>query len=125
MIFRYCSLIFDEISLNSGLNFDFSADKIDGFVNSGSYKSQQLADHALVFMVRGIKKKYKQPVSFSFCQGATNQHELARQIKEVFIKMFIIIMSCVCINVLYYYDLDNTKSFWNWPSYCSNHVRSR
>ncbi|KAE9525816.1 hypothetical protein AGLY_014042 [Aphis glycines] len=44
----YCSLTFDEISLSSGLNFYFSADKIDGFVNSGSYKSQQLADHALV-----------------------------------------------------------------------------
>ncbi|XP_029340931.1 uncharacterized protein LOC115033089 [Acyrthosiphon pisum] len=84
---RYCSLIFDEISLSSGLNYDSSANKIDGFVNSGSYKSQELADHALVFMVRGIKKKYKQPVSFTFCQGATNQHELARQIKEVIQKV--------------------------------------
>lgn len=97
--FRYCSLIFDEISLSSGLNFDASADKIDGFVNSGSYKSQELADHALVFMVRGIKKKYKQPVSFSFCQGATNQHELARQIKKVFIQIFIIIMSYMFISM--------------------------
>jgi len=79
--------------LSSGLNYYSSADKIDGFVNSDSYKSQELADHALVFMVRGIKKKYKQPVAFSFCQGATNQHELARQIKEVFIKIFIIFIT--------------------------------
>lgn len=55
--FRYCSLIFDEVSLSSGLNFDGSADLINGFVNSGFYKSQELADHALVFMIRGIKKK--------------------------------------------------------------------
>lgn len=53
-------------------------------MNSDLYKSQELKDHDLVFMIRGIKKKYKQPVSFSFCQGATNQHELARQIKNVF-----------------------------------------
>jgi len=96
---RYCSLIFNEISLSNGLNYDSSADKIDGFVNSGSYKSQQLTDHALVFMVRRIKKKYKPPVSFSFCQGATNQHELARQIKEVFIKIFIMIISYMFISM--------------------------
>jgi len=52
-------------------------------VNSGHYKSQELADHAIVFMIRGIKKKFKQPVAFSFCQGATKQHELVRQLKEV------------------------------------------
>lgn len=45
---------------------------IDGFVDSGTYKTQNLADHALVFMIRGIRKKYKQPISYSFCQaGAT------------------------------------------------------
>lgn len=68
----------------SGLNYDASVDRIDGFMNSGLYKSLELADHALVFMIRGIKKKYKQPVSFFFCQGATNQHALARQIENVF-----------------------------------------
>lgn len=49
----------------------------------GKYKSQELADHAIVFMIRGIKKKFKQPVAFSFCQGATQQHKLVRQLKEV------------------------------------------
>jgi len=69
--------------LSSGLQYNAFADQIDGFVNSGYYKSQELADHALVFMVRGIKKKFKQPVAFSFCQGSTKQFELVRQLKEV------------------------------------------
>lgn len=49
----------------------------------GSFKSQELADHALVFMIRGIKKKFKQPVAYSFCQGATHQNRLVQQLREV------------------------------------------
>lgn len=60
-----------------------SSDQIDGFVNTGSYKNQELADHALVFMIRGITKKNKQPVAYSFCQGATKQEELVKQLKSV------------------------------------------
>jgi len=55
----------------------------DGFVDCGTYKNQNLADHALVFMVRGIKKKYKQPICYTFCKAATKQNELVRQLKEV------------------------------------------
>jgi hypothetical protein len=68
---------------SGGFHYNASTDEIDGFVNSGNYKSQELADHAIVLMIRGIKKKFKQPVAFSFCQGSTQQHELVRQLKEV------------------------------------------
>jgi len=56
---------------------------IDGFVDSGVYKNQSLADHALVFMVRRIRKKFKQPACYTFCQAATKQNELVRLLKEV------------------------------------------
>lgn len=42
--------------LNGGLQYNSTIDAIDGFVDSGDCKSQLLADHALVFMIRGIKK---------------------------------------------------------------------
>lgn len=71
------------MSLSSGLAYNVSSDQIDGFVNTGSYKNQELADHALVFMIRGITKKFKQPVAYSFCQGATKQAELVKQLKSV------------------------------------------
>jgi len=71
------------VCLSSGITYDPVMDSIDGFVNTGKHKSQNVADHALVFMVRGIKKKFKQPVSYSFCQGATKNDELVRQLKEV------------------------------------------
>ncbi|KAF0717585.1 Uncharacterized protein FWK35_00029343, partial [Aphis craccivora] len=77
-----------KLSLNvvvgsSGLAYNVSSDQIDGLVNTGSYKNQELADHALVFIIRGITKKFKQPVAYSFCQGATKQEELVKQLKNV------------------------------------------
>jgi len=71
--------LFDEVCLSSGLSYDSVTDQIDGFVDTSSNKSQNIADYALVFMVRGIKKKFKQPIAYSFCKGATTQHELIRQ----------------------------------------------
>lgn len=70
LLCRFCSILFDEVCLNGGLQFNSTTDVIDGFIDSGDNKSQLLADHALVFMVRGIKKKIKQPVSYTFCQGS-------------------------------------------------------
>lgn len=64
--FRYCSILFDKICLSSGLQYTLRADEIDGFVDTGKYKSQELADHALVLMIRGIRKKTKQPIAYSF-----------------------------------------------------------
>ncbi|XP_016657074.1 uncharacterized protein LOC107882746 [Acyrthosiphon pisum] len=81
---RYCSILFDEMCLSSGLNYNSSVDIIEGLiVDSGTHRNQNFGDHVLVFMVRGIKKKFKQPISYTFCQGATNQYELVRQLKEV------------------------------------------
>ncbi|CAI6355418.1 unnamed protein product [Macrosiphum euphorbiae] len=80
---KFCSILSDEVCLSSGLSYDSVTDPIDGFVDTGYSKSQNIADHALVFMVRGIKKKFKQPIAYSFCKGATTQHELIRQLKQV------------------------------------------
>lgn len=69
--------------LSSGLTYNAVTDEIDGFVNTGHSKNQNIADHALVFMVRGIKKKFKQPIMYTFCKGATHQYEIICQLKKV------------------------------------------
>jgi len=75
--------MFDEVCLSIGLHYNSTSDQIDGFVENDMKRSQEHADHTLVFMVRGIKKKFKQPVAYTFCQGATKQHELACKLEEV------------------------------------------
>jgi len=82
--------LFDEVCLSSGLSYDSVTDQIDGFVDTGYSKSQNIADHALVFMVRGIKKKFKQPIAYSFCKGATTQHDLIRKLKQVNIFIYLV-----------------------------------
>ena len=81
---RYCTLIFDEISLGLGLEYNRKLDGVEGFVDYGnSNRFSAFADHALVFMVRGIHRKWKQPVCFTFCEGTTSTAHLVRMLKNV------------------------------------------
>ena len=53
------ALIFDEMSLKSSLVYNHGLDKIEGFEDFGELvTSQFVADHVLVFMVRGLLSKW-------------------------------------------------------------------
>ncbi|RVE51568.1 hypothetical protein evm_003700 [Chilo suppressalis] len=58
-------------------------DKVIGFVDNGEHIKPEYADHAQVFMIRGLTKNYKQPISYSFSAAATNGPELCKQIKSI------------------------------------------
>lgn len=58
-----------------------------GFVTNGQETVPEYADHAQVFMVRGLIKNYKQPVAYTFSQAATKGPELAKQLKMVLIEL--------------------------------------
>ena len=56
------ALIFDEMSLESSLVYNHGLDKIAGFEDFGELETSEfVANHALVFMVRGLLSKWKQP----------------------------------------------------------------
>ncbi|RVE52890.1 hypothetical protein evm_002547 [Chilo suppressalis] len=84
---RFCSLIFDEMAISTGLSYDKSDDKIFVFVDNGTERKTLFADHVLVFMVRGVIKKYKQPIMYTFCSATTKTTELKNLIKEVITKV--------------------------------------
>lgn len=79
---KLCILMFDEISLAAGLYFDSTTGEIIGFEDNGNKKAL-IADHALVFMMKGIKGKYKQPLSYSFCQNTTKKEDLLYQLETI------------------------------------------
>jgi len=58
---RQCALVFDDMSLSCLLSYDKNLDRVIGYADDGT-----IATHALVFMVRGIKTKWKQAVAFFF-----------------------------------------------------------
>lgn len=57
---KLCVLMFDEVALTPHFDYNRRVDAISGFVNNGTTSKKQIADHALVFMMRGIQKNYKQ-----------------------------------------------------------------
>lgn len=81
---KYCTVIFDEISLSAGLQYFPHQDKVIGFEDLGNNKTKSVfADKALTFMVRGIRKKFKQPVAFMFTSSSMKTPDLVIAIKEV------------------------------------------
>ncbi|XP_052745845.1 uncharacterized protein LOC128199640 [Bicyclus anynana] len=75
---KLCLLIFDEMSLKTNVTYNERKDTITGFVTNGTETKPLYANHAQVFMIRGLHRNYKQPVSYTFSAGATKGPELAR-----------------------------------------------
>lgn len=64
------------------MTYDKHKDLITGFVDLNE-KTNDFADHALVFMLRGVVKKWQQPMAFYFCKGATSGLDLKKIIKDI------------------------------------------
>lgn len=79
---KLCSIIFDEMSLDTALTYEKHRDSVSGFVELQE-KQCKFADHALVFMLRGAVYKWQQPICFYYCQGATPALELKSILKQL------------------------------------------
>lgn len=92
---RLCSLIFDEMSLTPQIFYNNQKDAFEGFATSQGTK---FADHALVFMVKGLKQNFKQPVAYYFT-NCLQKNELKTLIKCVITevqKSGLIVINTVC-----------------------------
>jgi hypothetical protein len=68
----FCCLMFDEMSIRENLRFNQKFDCIEGFEDLGRQRwTCNIANHALVFMVRGLRRKWKQSVAYYFSRGST------------------------------------------------------
>lgn len=77
-------LLFDEMSIKKNLNYNKKKDNIEGFQDHGLQgRSPELASNALVFMVTGLRKKVKQPLTFYLSSGYVTADRLAVLMKEV------------------------------------------
>lgn len=80
---RICSLIFDEMSLEPSLGYNKKTDSINGFEDCGDGKKQKFADHAMIFMARGLRKKWKQPIAYFFSEHGMSSPHIVRNLKEI------------------------------------------
>lgn len=70
------------MALEPGLTYIQHKDKITGFVELIE-QTNDFADHALVFMVKGVIHKWQQPIAFYFCKGATSGVVMKQILKEI------------------------------------------
>ncbi|KAJ8979789.1 hypothetical protein NQ317_007699 [Molorchus minor] len=67
---RYCTIMFDKMSIDPSLLYNQAKDVIEGFQDNGGDERRLLfADKVMVFMARGIHKKWKQPMAYYFNEG--------------------------------------------------------
>lgn len=80
---RYRVLIFDETVLEPGLSYNQKEDHIEGFHDTGAERKIAFADHAMVFMARGIRRKWKQPIAFYFVENGMPSMKIAVETKRI------------------------------------------
>lgn len=77
-------LLFDEMSIRKNVIYNPKTDAIEGYQDHGSQgRSQQIASHALVFMLVGLRKRWKQPIAHYFSGESVSADRLQVIIKEV------------------------------------------
>ncbi|CAH0731403.1 unnamed protein product, partial [Brenthis ino] len=82
-------LLFDEMSLKKHLHYNPKEDLIEDYQDHGCQeRSANIAAYALVFMIAGIKKKEKQPITHYFSSAFSTADRLAVLIKEVLNECF-------------------------------------
>ena len=81
-----CGIAFDAMSLKESLNFDQASDSIIGREDFGEHgKSFKQANHALVFMIKGLVKKWKIILGYFFYSGGISTVKL-KELYEMSIK---------------------------------------
>ena len=74
---RCCTLMFDEMSLCSGLYYERHKQKVCGFEDLGPLgTTSNCANHVLVFMIRDVRKNFKMPVAYYFTKDTIKSQTL-------------------------------------------------
>ncbi|KAJ8867126.1 hypothetical protein PR048_032989 [Dryococelus australis] len=72
------------IHRRSGMHYNESADRVEGFEDFGNLgRTARRANHAMVFMARGHRTKWKQPLAYYLCQSTTPAVILEHIIVEI------------------------------------------
>ncbi|KAJ3651506.1 hypothetical protein Zmor_017541 [Zophobas morio] len=71
------------MSIQPHLDYLPCEDRVVGFEDDGTTRSEKIADHVCVFMLRGIFKGWKQPVAFAFCKNSMSAANIVRFYKNI------------------------------------------
>lgn len=84
---KYCTIMFDEMSLKCHLYYDIKADEIIGFSDNGKEKQFQPAKFSCVFVARSISGSWKQPLTYVLSNTACPSTVLQQLLKQCIIEL--------------------------------------
>ena len=93
---KHCVVTFDEMSLRQELKYNPHRDEVDGVVHR-TQRQPEVCNQALVFMIRGLAKNWKQPISFYFSKNAASGFHLRLILYAVLESLFQIDLKPVII----------------------------
>jgi len=80
----YCCLLFDAMSIREHVWVNQKFDCTEGFEDLGSQgRTCNIANNALLLMVCGLHRKWKQPVAYYLSHGSTKTEMLVHFLNEV------------------------------------------
>jgi len=96
-----CALVWDEMHMKELLQYNSFTDKLEGIVDLGPLIGRRLetANEVLVFMVQGIREKWKFPLSYHFSSHNTKADHLAKLVQQHIMKLQEIglnVRMCIC-----------------------------
>jgi len=72
-----CALVFDEMTIKETVVYNAERDEIEGLEDYGMLgKTHFVANHATVFMLRGLLSKWKQPIGYFLSSGPIDSRRL-------------------------------------------------
>lgn len=84
---KHATLIFDEMAIKPGLQFDNSLNEVVGrptmSASNNKSNSDQLATHALMFMLAGVTTRWKQIIAYDFTSNSFSADQLYSTIIEI------------------------------------------
>ncbi|XP_046142509.1 LOW QUALITY PROTEIN: uncharacterized protein LOC123987984 [Osmia bicornis bicornis] len=75
---KVCCVMFDEMAIQPHVEYDPVSDCIVGFEDCQTIRTMKYADHALVFMIRGIHTGWKFPVAYYFTENQASTAHLVQ-----------------------------------------------
>jgi hypothetical protein len=80
-------LCIDDMAVKMALEYDSRRDVVDGFQDDGVLRSGKPATEALVFTVKGLIKKWKQPLCYFLSGGSTSSSQLVYLVLDCIAKL--------------------------------------
>lgn len=96
---KLCVVIFDEIAINAHVSYNRKLDCMEGLTDFGEKRTSNIADHANVFMLKGVHRQWKQAIAFTFSSGpikSANLKVLLIKIIQECRKIGLIVVGTVC-----------------------------